>query len=158
MKSLLVMVLVGYAVLVLFAVLTADRQIFLPPAPSYHPGDRPLTFIETDDGISVAVRHLEHPEAEYTIIFSHGNAEDLGHLEPFLRMMRDTGFNVPGPTTIVAMVRASAHARQVAEYCSMPRPCTVMPYPRCRYRLSGSSCTVDRWARVPPHISLLIIR
>jgi abhydrolase domain-containing protein 17 len=93
-KSFLLLVLVAYAMLVVFAMLTADRQIFLPPPSSYHPDDRPLTMVDSQDDVVIAVRHLEQAEARHTIIFSHGNAEDLGHLEPFLQMMRSAGFNV----------------------------------------------------------------
>jgi fermentation-respiration switch protein FrsA (DUF1100 family) len=43
---------------------------------------------------AVAVLHLPNPQARFTLWFFHGNAEDLGDLEPFLHELRDAGFAV----------------------------------------------------------------
>ncbi|HSN67760.1 MAG TPA: alpha/beta hydrolase [Thermoanaerobaculia bacterium] len=94
MLRLLLMLALAYAGLAAFAVLTADRQIFLPPAPSYTERDLPLLRIPTPDGGSVAGLHLPSTENAVTLLVSHGNAEDLGTLAPFLAEMRDAGFGV----------------------------------------------------------------
>lgn len=50
--------------------------------------------ISTDDGVELAALHLPNPQARFTIWYFHGNAEDLGDIEPFLKDMRDRGFSV----------------------------------------------------------------
>jgi hypothetical protein len=79
---------------VLLAWRVSDRMIFLPPSPSYDARTLPVTRITTDDGNVIAVLHLPNPEARYTLLFSHGNAEDLGYLAPFLLQLHDIGFAV----------------------------------------------------------------
>jgi abhydrolase domain-containing protein 17 len=96
MLSLLTVLLVLYVGLMLFAHLVADRMIFLPPAASYEAGQLGVVHVPTDDGVQVAVLHLPNPDARFTILYSHGNAEDLGHLAPVLRELRDAGFAVIG--------------------------------------------------------------
>ena len=78
----------AYVLGVLCACLLSDRLIFLPPPASYP--DSPEIFkITTPDGVKLAARHLPCPSARYTLIFFHGNAEDLGGIEPFLHLLRD---------------------------------------------------------------------
>jgi fermentation-respiration switch protein FrsA (DUF1100 family) len=48
------------------------------------------------DGDSVAVLHLSNSGARYTILYSHGNAEDLGDIEFVLRDLHALGFAVIG--------------------------------------------------------------
>ena len=45
-------------------------------------------------GGQVAILHLPNPSARFTLWFFHGNAEDLGDIEPGLRALRDEGFAV----------------------------------------------------------------
>ncbi len=78
----LLSVLLLYAVLCVLAYLIADRMIFLPPPSSYEDNARGLTF--TSENFTLAAVHLPNPAAEYTILYSHGNAEDLGLIAPLL--------------------------------------------------------------------------
>ncbi|MBW3534029.1 MAG: alpha/beta hydrolase [Gemmatimonadetes bacterium] len=94
LKTLVLVAAVLYLTLAAFAFFTADRQIFFPPPPSYSAGDLPVTRVATDDGARVAALHLPAPGDGYTILVSHGNAEDLGHLEPYLRRLHAAGFGV----------------------------------------------------------------
>ena len=41
--------------------------------------------IPTPDGVKLAARYLPYPSARYTLVYFHGNAEDLGGMEPNLR-------------------------------------------------------------------------
>ncbi len=56
-----------------------------------HPGEITL---QTSDGQSIRAFWMENPRAEKTILFSHGNGEDLDRIEPFLRELHGYGFNV----------------------------------------------------------------
>ncbi len=74
--------------------LAADRLIFLPPPPSYRAEALGATLIDSGDGARIALLHLPHPTARYTLLYSHGNAEDLGHIAPVLALLHDAGFAV----------------------------------------------------------------
>lgn len=91
MKSLLLALVVVYLCVAALVYFLADRLIFLPPTSSYAPGSLPIIHVPTDDGARIAALHLPHPTARYTLIHSHGNAEDLGHLAGILEMVRDAG-------------------------------------------------------------------
>jgi hypothetical protein len=88
--------LTAYATIALFALLLADRVIFQPPRPSYRSGAQAVTHIPVGASDSLAVAYLPNPSARYTILYSHGNAEDLGHVLPLLHGLRDLGFAVIG--------------------------------------------------------------
>ena len=90
MLKLLFLIAAAYAGLAAIVFFTADRQMFLPPPPSYRESDLPLVRIPTGDGGEIAAVHLPNPASRVTLVFSHGNAEDLGYLAPFLEALRDT--------------------------------------------------------------------
>lgn len=81
-----------YSGLILFALLFADSMIFQPPPPSYPDSDR-IIKLETDDA-TIAATYLPNNKARYTILYSHGNAIDLGQLYPILEEIRSMGFSV----------------------------------------------------------------
>ncbi len=68
--------------------------MFQPP-PSYEHG--PATSkLETSAGERIYAAHLPDDDADYTVLFSHGNAADLGYELPTLRALRGLGFAVMG--------------------------------------------------------------
>jgi fermentation-respiration switch protein FrsA (DUF1100 family) len=93
-KALLVTALLLYAAFAAFAWLVSDRMMFLPPAPSYARGRLPLMMIPAEHGDSIAALYLPNPHAALTLLYSHGNAEDLGSLAPELEQYRQDGFSV----------------------------------------------------------------
>ena len=94
MKALLVTVVLVYLAFAAFAWLMSDRMIFLPPSPSYTAARLPIVLIPGDDGASIATLYLPRPDAPVTLLYSHGNAEDLGQLAPLLEEYRRAGFAV----------------------------------------------------------------
>lgn len=86
----------AYATIALFALLLADRVIFQPPRPSYRSDARAVAHIRVGATDSLAVAYLPNPSARYTILYNHGNAEDLGHVLPLLHELREVGFAVIG--------------------------------------------------------------
>jgi fermentation-respiration switch protein FrsA (DUF1100 family) len=90
-----------YACLCAYAYWGTDRQIFLPQPSSYRaiaelataPGDRPLQLTSSQNH-QIAALYLPNPTAAYTILHSHGNAEDLGDVDFILRKLRRLGFAV----------------------------------------------------------------
>ncbi len=93
MLRILLLVLIAYAVFAALVWLFAERLIFLPPRQRYEQTPE-ILLIPRDGGGTVAAAHLKNPRARYTILFSHGNGEDIGGDLPFLREMRDAGFAV----------------------------------------------------------------
>ncbi len=82
-----------YAFLNLYAFLVSDRLIFQPQTPGYT--RLPHEFrVESGSGEMINTVYLEHPNAEFTILFSHGNAEDLSNVVPFMLRFYDLGYSV----------------------------------------------------------------
>lgn len=103
-RFLLLSVGLGYVALCVLA-LFADRIIFPEPICSYcdrglavacaAKGMRNVVVVKIPSGASfVTGVHLLNPEARYTLLYSHGNAEDLGTLLPALESFRQAGFAV----------------------------------------------------------------
>ncbi len=88
--------LVGfYLVFVSVAVFLSDRMIFLPQPSSYR-DDAGITKLHTAGGKTISAMYLPNPQAKFTILYSHGNAEDIGDLEPLFKELHDSGFAVLG--------------------------------------------------------------
>ncbi len=81
-------VVLAYLGLMVFAWLFSDRMIFRPPPSTYADGPGWLR-IPTPDGVSLVARYLPLPAAKYTLVYFHGNAEDLGQNEAHLAELRD---------------------------------------------------------------------
>lgn len=72
--------------------LIANKQIFLPPKSTYQDSSAILKIPVNDKKISAM--YLPNPQAKYVVIYSHGNAEDLGMLKPILQEMQRWGLAV----------------------------------------------------------------
>ena len=96
LKAVLILCIALYVAFAAIAYFVADRAIFLPPASSYSASRLPVVMVDTEDGARVATLHLRNPAAEHTILYSHGNAEDLGHLGQTFEAIRRAGFSVLG--------------------------------------------------------------
>jgi len=94
MKLFVLTVVLLYLTFALLVHLAADRMIFLPPASTYDAESLPVFLVPGEDGTRISTLHLRNPEATFTILYSHGNAEDLGHLAGFLDGYRAAGFSV----------------------------------------------------------------
>jgi fermentation-respiration switch protein FrsA (DUF1100 family) len=82
-----------YAFILLFVYLFSDRMIFLPRPSSYNDSDEILK-LETQDQVYISALYLQNTDADFTILYSHGNAEDLGDLHEFLKEFSNRGFSV----------------------------------------------------------------
>jgi fermentation-respiration switch protein FrsA (DUF1100 family) len=82
-----------YLGLNLFALLVSNFLIFAPQGPSYThlPGE---VKIASGNGEKITAVYLETPGVKYTILFSHGNAEDLGNVVPFMQQFHELGYSV----------------------------------------------------------------
>ncbi len=82
-----------YAFFALYVWFRADTMIFLPQPASYlDPQDifkLPVTATE-----KIAALYLPNPRSAYTLLYIHGNAEDLGDIRPGLDRLQGWGFSV----------------------------------------------------------------
>lgn len=91
--SALFIVAAVYLVLLAVGLFLSERMMFLPPASSY--ADTAETIkLNSHDGSIISARMFENRSARYTILFSHGNAEDMGDLSGHLEGFRQHGFSV----------------------------------------------------------------
>lgn len=71
----------------------ADSMIFLPQPASYQ-DTKDIIKLTSADGTKLSAIYLQNPTAKYTIIYAHGNAEDLGDIKPTLQKLNKLNFNV----------------------------------------------------------------
>jgi hypothetical protein len=91
--STIFVVVLTYLGLLLYGSMFSDHLIFQPPPTVYR--DTAATLkLKSRDGVQISAVHLPNSQATYTILFSHGNAEDLGTLATELEDIRAVGFSV----------------------------------------------------------------
>lgn len=82
-----------YLAFFLYAVFFSDSVIFQPHPSSYK--DSPETLkLTTQNGKRISALYLRNPAAKFTLLVSHGNAEDLGDDRFWLEELRKIGFSV----------------------------------------------------------------
>jgi fermentation-respiration switch protein FrsA (DUF1100 family) len=82
-----------YLALCLFALFLSDSVIFQPPPSSYRDTSEILK-VTTASGRKISARYLHNSAAKFTLLVSHGNAEDLGYDRYWLEDLSRAGFNV----------------------------------------------------------------
>ncbi|MEN9210231.1 MAG: alpha/beta hydrolase [Thermostichus sp. DG02_2_bins_29] len=92
-RSLLIIGLVVYGYLIWLGWFQSERMIFLPRPSSYQDGEQILK-LTTSDGLRISAVHLPNPNATHTLLYSHGNAEDLGDILPRMHSLRQQRFGV----------------------------------------------------------------
>ncbi len=93
LRTVLLLLSALYIALLLLAVFFSDRMIFLPHPASY--ADTPeIAKIPTPSGKKISAVYLHNPAATFTLLVSHGNAEDLGDDRFWLENLRHAGFSV----------------------------------------------------------------
>jgi len=85
--------IVLYFSLAIYAWLLSDHQIFLPQ-PSSYKDSREILKLRSTNGNAISALYLPNPSASFTLLVSHGNAEDLGDDRDWLEGLRSAGFNV----------------------------------------------------------------
>ncbi|MCH2048385.1 MAG: alpha/beta hydrolase [Trichodesmium sp. ALOHA_ZT_67] len=86
-------ILIIYILIGFWAFFFSDRLIFLP-RPSSYQTNQDFVKLQSRDRTQITGIYLPLPKAEYTILYSHGNGEDLGEILPRLRDLRDIGFSI----------------------------------------------------------------
>jgi pimeloyl-ACP methyl ester carboxylesterase len=83
---------VAYVAFALYAPTLAQRLLYHP---QFGSGRAPegLRKIKGEQG-DLAVFYLPNPAAQFTLWYFHGNAEDIGDIEPALREFHEAGFSI----------------------------------------------------------------
>lgn len=90
----LAILLAGFYVLALLGgLMFINHILFQPHRSSYQDGPNILK-LTTADGTVISAMHLPAKDARYTILFSHGNGEDMGDLYEVYERLRGAGFSV----------------------------------------------------------------
>lgn len=82
-----------YTFFCLYVFFFADGKIFLPQ-PSSYSDTSDILKVTTHDQIQLSAVYLPNPASQYTIVYIHGNAEDLGDIQPVLESLQKIGFSV----------------------------------------------------------------
>mmetsp|Transcript_61644 Transcript_61644/g.151726 ORF Transcript_61644/g.151726 Transcript_61644/m.151726 type:complete len:256 (-) Transcript_61644:229-996(-) len=65
------------------------KLAFFPPDPPQYTGTDVTAFIKTDLGQTIPVLHIKHKSPRFTLMFSHGNAEDIGVNKSFCQWLSE---------------------------------------------------------------------
>ena len=83
-----------YVLLALFAVFCADRFIFQPPSSSYTSSLSGYITIPANHEQTIAGFHLKGRSGFPTILYSHGNAEDIGEIMDVIKPLNERGIGI----------------------------------------------------------------
>jgi abhydrolase domain-containing protein 17 len=92
-KLFFIFIILVYLFLFILAFMFAERIIF-QPQPSTYQDTIDIIKLTSEKDVLISAIHISNPNAEKTIIYSHGNAEDLGMILPILIEIRNNGFSV----------------------------------------------------------------
>ena len=84
---------IAYFFIIILFYFMAERIIFQPQSSSYKDGPDILK-IKTETGKQISALYLPNTEAEFVILYSHGNAEDIGDIRFVLERFNQRGFSV----------------------------------------------------------------
>ena len=94
-KRLAILVAGTYILGFIVALCFINRVLYWPHESSYS-DDARITKLMTADGVQISAMWLPNAKARYTILYSHGNGEDMGDMEPYYQGIRNSGYAVLG--------------------------------------------------------------
>ena len=92
-RSALIIAVLLYAAFALYAWMFSDGLLF-PAPPASYTDTAEIIKLTTADGARISAVYLENPQATHTILYSHGNGEDIGLVRFLLEDYRRFGFAV----------------------------------------------------------------
>lgn len=82
-----------YTFFAVFVYFRSDSMIFLSQPSSYQ-DDGKILKLKSGENTNISAIYLLNNQAKYTILYSHGNSEDLGDIKPILEKLHAWGFSV----------------------------------------------------------------
>ena len=92
-KKLALSLLLTYIFFAIYIFFRADSMIFLPQPASYK-DTKEILKLPVSDNEKISATYLPNYRSAFTILYIHGNAEDLGDIRPTLDRLHSWGFNV----------------------------------------------------------------
>jgi alpha-beta hydrolase superfamily lysophospholipase len=90
-----IILLIIYLILCLYAWFFADYLIFPAPRKPGYDKDDSVFYLDTASGDQIACKYWQpQDQAKGTILYSHGNAEDIGRIEEVLTSWVEDGYSV----------------------------------------------------------------
>ena len=83
-----------YAILSILFWLLAGTVMYPAPKPATYQKTANIQTLIINKNEKIATKYLKNPNAEYTILFSHGNSEDLGTIDTYLQLLYKSGYSV----------------------------------------------------------------
>jgi len=98
-KELTIILSLLYLSLVAIGITYSDNLIFLPQPSTYSWSDDLISIQSKNSSMpgdenTIVARHLKNPGAKYTILYSHGNAVDIGGLQHLQKNFYRHGYSV----------------------------------------------------------------
>lgn len=72
----------------------SDSMIFQPPKPSSYTQGELIIPLPNQNQEYISALYLKHPYSKTTVLYSHGNAEDIGGLRPYFKALFALGVSV----------------------------------------------------------------
>ncbi|MFO7725948.1 MAG: alpha/beta hydrolase [Oceanipulchritudo sp.] len=94
LKLALIVPLLAYLGLVLFALIFANGLIFPAPSPGKEADSGLTRFSHNEKGHEVTLRYIQNPDSPFLVFYHHGNGEDLSRIEDRLEALSEAGFSV----------------------------------------------------------------
>jgi abhydrolase domain-containing protein 17 len=82
-----------YTFFALFIFVRSDSLIFTPEPASYQ-DTNDILKLSVASNENISARYLPNSQSTYTVLYIHGNAEDLGDIRPVLERLHRQGFSV----------------------------------------------------------------
>ncbi len=92
--SIFTIAILVYLGMFIYAYFYAEKIIFQPQRSSYRDTGQIIKLDSAGGGAKISAVYLQNPNARYTILYSHGNAEDIGQILPTLKEIQAMGFSV----------------------------------------------------------------
>jgi abhydrolase domain-containing protein 17 len=89
----LLSLLLIYILFALYIFFQADRMIFQPQPASYQ-DTKDILKLPVNQTEKISAIYLPNSQSAYTLLYIHGNAEDLGDIRPLLYSLYSWGFSV----------------------------------------------------------------
>jgi fermentation-respiration switch protein FrsA (DUF1100 family) len=91
-RSTVIIILLVYVGVFIYAYFFFNHIAFQPPPSSYRDTGEIIKL--TSGAARISAIYLKNPNAKYTILYSHGNAEDIGLLRPIFEEIQRMGYSV----------------------------------------------------------------
>jgi abhydrolase domain-containing protein 17 len=92
-RKLVLLVLLVYICFALYIFVRSDDLIFLPQPASYR-DTKDILKLPISSNENISAIYLPNSQSAYTLLYIHGNAEDLGDIRPILERLQSWGFSV----------------------------------------------------------------